>query len=73
MSEYRFVLRCPYCDESFEAGQPDKWHSEYSFEAPIMENHHGTVVRNKYICRNPKCKRSIEVYWYSAMEYFNTM
>jgi hypothetical protein len=73
MSEYKFALRCPYCDLEFEASPPDKWHSAYSFDEPIMSSFHGEVKLEKHVCKNPSCKKSIMVYWYAPMEYFNRM
>ncbi len=74
MTESQLVLRCPYCDEwTFEATPPDKWHSAFSLEEPLMSSLHGEVKTQTIICQNRKCRKPITIYWYAPMEYFDRM
>ncbi len=73
MSEVYRVLKCPYCDHTFKTVQPDSWHSAYSFDEPVMSSLHGEVKHQQTICRNPKCAKNLDVYWFAAIEYFNQM
>jgi hypothetical protein len=73
MAESELVLRCPYCGQTFDAIPPDTWHSAHSFEEPLLSNFHGEVKLQEIICQNPKCRKTITIYWYAPMEYFNRM
>ena len=74
MAESQLVLRCPYCDDwTFEVKLPDSWHSAYSFEEPLMSSFHGDIKKQEIVCRNPKCRKAITIYWYAPMEYFDRM
>jgi hypothetical protein len=74
MAESQLVLRCPYCDNwTFEAKPPDSWHSAYSFEEPLMSSFHGDVKKQEIVCHNLECKKTITIYWYAPMEYFDRM
>ena len=66
-----FVLECPYCHWMFKAKQPDRHHSVYSFAKPLIGSFHGEVIEQNIVCRNPKCKKPITIYWYAPMDYFN--
>jgi hypothetical protein len=70
MPESQLVFRCPYCDEPFEATPPDRLHTAFSFEEPLMASFHDEVKRQTIICKNPECKKPIVIYWYAPMEYF---
>ena len=65
------VLECPYCHWMFKAKPPDRLHSAYSFEKPLIGSFHGEVIEQNLVCRNPKCKKPIKIYWYAPMDYFN--
>jgi len=67
----KLILECPYCHWTFEANPPDKVHSAYSFEKPLKSSFYGEVIKQKFVCRNPKCKKPITIYWYSPLNYFN--
>ena len=64
-------LECPYCYWIFEALPPDKIHFAYSYEKPLRHSFYGKVIEQNLVCRNPKCRKSITVYWYSALSYFD--
>jgi hypothetical protein len=38
-----------------------------------MNENHGTVVSEKYFCKNPACEKALLVYWFASLEYYNTM
>jgi len=65
------VLECPFCSQIFEAESPDKLHSAYSLKKPLASSYHGDVVKKKYKCQNPECKKPITIYWYAPLDYFN--
>jgi len=65
------VLECPFCNQIFEAEAPDKLHTAYSVERPLVGSYHGNVVKKKYRCRNPECRKQITIYWYAPLDYFN--
>jgi hypothetical protein len=65
------VLECPFCNEILEAESPDRLHSAYSFRKPLASSYHGDVVKKKYRCQNPECRKSITIYWYAPLDYFN--
>jgi hypothetical protein len=67
----KVILECPFCNEIFEAESPDKLHSAYSIEKPIASSYHGDVVKKRYRCQNPECKKPITIYWYAPMNYFD--
>ncbi len=73
MTTSRVVLECPFCNEIFEAESPDSLHSAYSVEKPLASSYHGYVVKKKYRCQNPECKKSIKIYWYAPLDYFNRL
>ena len=73
MAISKVVLECPFCYEIFEAESPDKLHTAYSMKTPMASSYHGAVVKKKYRCQNPDCKKPITIYWYAPLDYFNRM
>ena len=75
MALAQLVLECPYCSTTFVPEPPkgDRWHSEFSLEKPMLSSSYGDVLEQKTVCRNPECKKTLLVYWYAPMEYFNRM
>lgn len=71
MAASKLLLRCPYCDWPFEAKPPDQLHFAYSFEKPLRGSFHGNIVKESLLCQNPNCKKSITIYWYAPMGYFD--
>jgi len=71
MAVSKLALECPYCHWFFKASAPDKIHSAYSFEKPLRGSFYGEVIKQNLVCRNPKCKKSITIYWYAPLNYFN--
>jgi hypothetical protein len=71
VAKSKLTLECPYCYWIFEATPPDKIHSAYSFEKPLRHSFYGEVIEQNLVCRNPKCKKTITVYWYAALSYFD--
>jgi len=65
------VLECPFCYEILEVKPPDRLHSAFSSAKPIQNSYYGDVVKKKYKCQNPDCKKSVTVFWYAPLEYFN--
>jgi hypothetical protein len=73
VATYNVALECPFCGEIVEVESPDKLHSAYSIEKPLAGSYHGSVVKKKYRCQNPKCKKQIAIYWYAPLDYLNRM
>jgi hypothetical protein len=73
MTELQLTLKCPYCNHDFNVSPPDSWHSEHSFDEPMMSNVHGEIKKQKIVCRNTKCGKTITIYWFAPMEYFARM
>ena len=71
MATSKLALECPYCHRIFEVAPPDKIHSAYSFEKPLKGSFYGEVIEQNLVCRNPKCKRAVAIYWYAPLNYFN--
>jgi hypothetical protein len=69
----KLVLECPYCHWIFEANPPDKVRSAFSFEKPLKGSFYGEVIEQSHVCRNPKCRKSFTIYWYSPLNYFDRM
>jgi hypothetical protein len=67
------VLECPSCNEILEADPPDKLHSAFSSAKPIPSSFHGKIISKKVRCQNHACKKTVTVYWYAPLEYFNRM
>jgi hypothetical protein len=67
------VLECPFCYEILEVESPDRLHSAFSFTKPIPKSYHQNIVKKKYKCQNPECKKPITVFWYAPFEYFNRL
>jgi hypothetical protein len=65
------VLECPFCYEILEVKPPDNLHTAFSSAKPIPNSYHGEVIKRKYTCQNPDCKKSVTIFWYAPLEYFN--
>ena len=63
------VLECPFCYEPIEVEPPDRLHNAFSSAKPIRNSFHGNVVKKKVKCQ--KCKKTVTVFWYAPLEYFN--
>ena len=71
MAATKLALECPYCNWIFKAAPPDEMHSAYSFEKPLRGSFHGEVIEQNLTCGNPKCQRSLTIYWFAPLDYFN--
>jgi len=71
MATSRVNLECPNCQSKFEARLPDRLHSAYSFEKPQEGRFTGSVITQNLVCRNPKCRKPITIYWYAPIDFFN--
>lgn len=71
MAISKIVLECPFCNQIFETESPDKIHTAYSMRKPIASIFHGDVVKKKFRCQNPGCKKTLALYWYAPLDYFN--
>jgi hypothetical protein len=67
------VLECPYCEEVFEVESPDRLHTAFSTTKPMPKIYNDEIKVKKHTCQNPKCEKTITVYWYSPLDYFNRM
>jgi hypothetical protein len=65
------TIECPFCYEILDIQPPDKLHTAFSLEKPIQKSYHGQILKKKLVCQNPNCNKSITVYWYAPLEYFN--
>ena len=65
------TIECPFCYEILDIQPPDKLHTAFSLEKPIQKSYHGQILKKKLACQNPNCNKSIAVYWYAPLEYFN--
>jgi hypothetical protein len=65
------VLECPFCYEPIEVEPPDRFHTAFSSAKPIRNSFHGDVVKKKVKCQNQECKKTVTVFWYAPLEYFN--
>jgi hypothetical protein len=65
------VLECPFCYKPFEIEPPDKFHTAFSEAKPIRSSFHGNIEKIKVKCKNPECQKTITVFWYAPLEYFN--
>jgi hypothetical protein len=65
------VLECPFCYKPFEVDPPDNLHTAFSSDKPIRSSFHGDVVKAKVKCKNPECGKTVSIYWYAPLEYFN--
>lgn len=73
MAISKVVLECPFCSQIFETESPDQFRTAYSMKKPIASIFHGNVVKKKFRCENPECKKTITIYWYAPLDYFNRM
>jgi len=71
VAKAKLALECPNCHWIFEAAPPDNIHSAYSFEKPLKGSFYGEVLEQNLVCRNPKCKKPVTIYWYAPLNYFN--
>jgi len=71
MAVSKLLLRCPHCNWPFEVNPPDSFHAAYSYEKPLKGSFYGEVIQQNLVCRNPKCKKVITIYWYTPMNYFD--
>ena len=65
------VLECPFCYEILDVEPPDRLHSAFSIEKPISKSYHGSILKKKHKCQNPGCKKTLIIFWYAPLEYFN--
>jgi hypothetical protein len=70
MAVCRRVLECPFCNEILEVEPPDSLHTAYSSKKPMPKSYHADVIKTKHSCTNPNCKKTITVYWYAPLDYF---
>lgn len=67
------VIECPFCYEILEVEPPDRLHSAFSFAKPMPKSYYKNVLKKRYKCQNPKCKKPITIFWYAPLEYLNRL
>jgi uncharacterized protein YbaR (Trm112 family) len=67
----KLLLECPYCHSPLEVDPPDRVRSAFSYDAPLRGSYYGKVIKQKMICKNPRCKKIIDIYWYAPLTYFD--
>ena len=72
MSGRIVVIRCPHCNSPFKATRLDSSHPCYSFDKPTKSEAEKAVVK-VYVCKNPKCKAKITVYWYDQTLFLDRL
>jgi hypothetical protein len=65
------TLECPYCYEILEVKPPDPLHSAFSLTKPMPKSYHENILKKRYNCQNPECKKQITILWYAPLEYLN--
>jgi hypothetical protein len=65
------VLECPYCQEVFEVQSSDSIRTAFSTAKPIPKIYYGEFKVKRHRCKNPECRKTVTVYWYSPLEYFS--
>lgn len=65
------TIECPRCHWVHRIKTPNGMHFARSFHEPLQGEFEGDVVREKLVCRNPKCKKHTVMYWYTPKEYLS--
>ncbi len=65
------VIECPFCGEVVEVKPPDQLHNAFSLVQPVARSYHGDIMKEQAKCENPECKKSITVFWYAPLVYFD--
>ena len=63
------VLECPYCFEVFEVEPPDRAHTAYTSTKPEPKAFQAEIIKKKYNCKNPNCKKPITTYWFTPLDF----
>ncbi|KON33514.1 MAG: hypothetical protein AC479_04245 [miscellaneous Crenarchaeota group-6 archaeon AD8-1] len=71
MALSKLLLECPYCYTPLEVNPPDRIHSAFSYDSPLKGSYYGNVIKQELTCRNPQCGKTIEIYWYAPLAYFD--
>ena len=66
------VMRCPHCNSPFEDIRFDSSHPCYSLDKPLKRKAEKATIK-VYVCKNPKCKAKITVYWCDETLFLNRL
>ena len=62
-------FECPRCHWIMRSAKPDNKHPIPSVAKPCESNVEGNVLTQSFVCRNPRCKASFTVYWFTPRDY----
>jgi hypothetical protein len=57
-------LECPRCYWIFEVPPPDNKHPNSTYNKQEASNTLSSIIEEKRVCRNPKCKKPFTIYWH---------
>jgi hypothetical protein len=67
----RVPFECPRCHRVMRGAKPDGKHPIPSIVNPCKSIIGSDVVIRKYVCENPKCKKTFVVYWFEPRDFFD--
>ena len=71
IAKRQMTLECPFCNWIYEGKKPDISHPVFSIGKPKDSDVVSDVIEEKWVCRNPRCKREFSVYWFDSKMYLD--
>ena len=68
---FKIPFECPNCHWIVRREKPDKQHPIPSTTKPDENNIASDVLVQDYICRNPRCQKPFDVFWFKAKDFYN--
>lgn len=70
ISKKKISFECPKCHWILRLIKPDILHPIPLSSKPEQINEDDLLI-NECVCRNPRCKKIITIYWTKPKDYFN--
>jgi rubredoxin len=66
----KISFECPTCHWILKCEKPDNKHPIPSVKKPERIDIKSNILIKKHICRNPRCQKEINVFWFEPKDFY---
>ena len=67
----KIPFECPNCHWIHRSEKPDDKHPIPSVTKPIKNNVIGNILVEEQTCRNPRCQKKVNVFWFKPRDFYD--
>jgi hypothetical protein len=69
--EPKIPFECPSCHWIHRSEKPNAKNPIPSVKKPKKNNVIGNIIVEKHVCRNPRCQKQVNVFWFKPRDFYN--